>query len=599
MRKVRYILALTAIILAGWSCLKEPEAELKAKGEGAVVFKLTSNDALRLQTKADSDDLLDGLRFENVLVILVDNENNVVGNVYKQYPYNPAASGNDPDQEEVTGSSMTEDVIHFEHLNPGNYTVYAYANIDAEAWQKSGEEISATGQEKSKTSGDFTSFISRELASVSPAPVTPTTAGESAMLLTGKAEVPVGLSVETHIIYLQRPVVRFRVYINNNTPFPVRVDELRFSHFNPDKAYLIDHRDESGVPVLPGDVTYGALPDYPILHSPSLEVAPGMDDPAFEEEYLVYETLLYENVSTNAYKVFSTLTLDPSNLNKQLSLGQRSFGYLDYETLIGMDEGEEVKVMVVNPQKSVRSGRIFSYISADNRIAWESAGYSQYIDFFNRAQAIYNETSYNYSSYSYSNANGYSGWDGLTAHDPKTDASFTYTGAKNTYFHTLKKEGGLYSIEGLAINPSATGACSGSSITGMRLEEGKVNDKNKIPEDMGGKLVRFIRNSDGKYIQANANWSANTPAKESNLMWVNDGKNQDRQFVLFGQYCAGGAMKRILKDSHKEVPLTYMSRNEDIKLVISVYYAEQEGVLDFDVDNSDWTTPTESSHSFN
>ena len=58
-------------------------------------------------------------------------------------------------------------------------------------------------------------------------------------------------------------------------------------------------------------------------------------------------------------------------------------------------------------------------------------------------------------------------------------------------------------------------------------------------------------------------------------------------------------MKRILKDSHKEVPLTYMSRNEDIKLVISVYYAEQEGVLDFDVDNSDWTTPTESSHSFN
>ena len=123
-------------------------------GECSAVFRLSSRDAISLQTKTEANDLLDGLRFTNVLVILVDHSNNVVGNVYKEYPY---------------GSSQTDDVIHFEHLNPGNYTAYAYANIDAEAWQKSGEVIS--GQEKVTTSGDFSSFFGSFFGSSGSSPV--------------------------------------------------------------------------------------------------------------------------------------------------------------------------------------------------------------------------------------------------------------------------------------------------------------------------------------------------------------------------------------------------------------------------------------------
>ena len=104
------------------------------------------------------------------------------------------------------------------------------------------------------------------------------------------------------------------------------------------------------------------------------------------------------------------------------------------------------------------------------------------------------------------------------------------------------------------------------------------------------------------YLQANTNYNANVPKqKESNFMWVSGGTNQDRQFMLFGKYMSGGILKRILKDNNKEVPLTYMARNEEINVVINVYYADQAGEITFVVDNSHWTGAgtTTSSHTFN
>ncbi len=592
MRKVRFILVLTVLLSAAFACRKEQEPVDGIAGECSAVFRLSSRDAISLQTKTDADDLLDGLRFTNVLVILVDHSNNVVGNVYKDYPYDPAASGNDPSQEEVTGSSLTDDVIHFEHLNPGNYTAYAYANIDAEAWQKSGEVIS--GQEKVTTSGDFSSFLERELKADNP--VTPTAAGETAMLLTGQAEVLVGLSVETHTIYLKRPVVRLRVYINNTTPYPVRLDDLQFSEFNADRAYIIGRSDENGVPAVPTGVTYGPLPAYPTA---SPVTAPQSGAPGYLEEYPVYETLLYENACPDPYKVFATLTLDPTGLKEQQMSLQTKFDLVTYATLSAMDDGDDMLVLVMNPQINVRSGRLFTHISADNYMAWESAGYTNYNDYFNRAKAIYDEeSSYDYSSrYSYSKANGYSGWSGLTADAAKQDATFSYSGVKSTYFHRISKSGGLFTIEGLALQPNnANGVCSGTSITGITVENGAVvNDKN--PADFAGKLVRFKIGSNS-YVQADARWDSN-PQKESNLkLPSNNATRQDAQFALFG-YRFGAPLKRILKESHKEVPLTYMTRNEDIKLVLNVFYADQEATLNFDVDNSTWATPSESSHTFN
>ncbi len=601
MRKVRFILALIVLLSAAFACRKEQEPVDGIAGECSAVFRLSSRDAISLQTKTEADDLLDGLRFTNVLVILVDHSNNVVGNVYKEYPYDPAASGNDPSQEEVTGSSLTDDVIHFEHLNPGNYTAYAYANIDAEAWQKSGEVIS--GQEKVTTSGDFSSFLERELKADNP--VTPTAAGETAMLLTGQAEVLVGLSVETHTIYLKRPVVRLRVYINNTTPYPVRLDDLQFSEFNADRAYIIGRSDENGVPSVPSGVTYGPLPAYP---KASPVTAPQSGAPGYLEEYPVYETLLYENACPDPYKIFALLTLDPTGLNRQMSLGEIVREPVNATTLNAMANGEQMDILLTNPRKQTRSARLYYGVSAEDNYAWESCGYESYADLLNRIIAIFSESpSCYYEGYTYngtgSNQAGLAGWTGLAKDAPLgppngTTITFDYTGANSgspkKYVRTLTRgSDGKFSIEGLSTTTT--------SLNNIEILQGGSNDNNRFAADLPRTFLVNLKNSSGKYLKSDSKYSESDidKAKKSTLLWDGTTTNQDHQFMLFREKTDGASLKRILKESHKEVPLTYMTRNEDIKLVLNVFYADQEATLNFDVDNSTWATPSESSHTFN
>lgn len=603
MRKVRFILALIVLLSAAFACRKEQEPVDGIAGECSAVFRLSSRDAISLQTKTEADDLLDGLRFTNVLVILVDHSNNVVGNVYKKYPYDPDASGNDPNQEKVTGSSLTDDVIHFEHLNPGNYTAYAYANIDAEAWQKSGEVISS--QEKVTTSGDFSSFLERELKADNP--VTPTVAGESAMLLTGQAEIAVGLSVEPHTVYLKRPVVRLRVYINNTTPYPVRLDDLQFSEFNADRAYIIGRSDENGVPSVPSGVTYGPLPAYPTA---TPVTAPNSGTPGYLEEYPVYETLLYENACPDPYKVFALLTLDPADKNLQVSLGEMVFEPVSASTLNSMENGEQMDIIVTNPRKQTRSARLYYGVSAEDNYAWESCGYNSYSDLLKRIQAIFTESpSHLYLNYTYngpsSNQTGLAGWTGLAVDDPLgpepngPTVTFDYTGANSgspkKYVRTLTKGAdGKLSIEGLS--------SSATSLTNMTIEKGTKTGGDRFASDLPGDYLVNFKSSANKWLKSDCMYNEKTVdnAKPSKLIWDNASRNQDHQFMLFRERRDGAPLKRILKESHKEVPLTYMTRNEDIKLVINVFYADQEATLNFDVDNSTWATPySESSHTFN
>lgn len=569
---------LLALMLCG--CVKEMQPG--TSGYGALELRLDSGSAVRLETKSFSDDLLDGLRFQNVLVILTDNSGNVVGNVYKTYPYVP---GVDDIQDAEGSDPVTKDVIHFEHLLPGNYNVYAYANIDATTWQSS-ELISA--QEKTATSGSFTSYLDRELAGLTTAGTDTPDSPATSMLLTGKKTIPVGLSVANDTLELSRPVVRFSVTVRNHTSFPVTVDGLSFSHFNPDKAYLIDHS-SSGVPVAPDGVTYRALPSYPILSgSPSTVAA--------ESEDMVYQTLLYENASPNAYKIFSTLTLDRSSeglSDLTISMGERPFGVIDYTTLSEMDEGESVDVLVFVPQVNKRYGRLYAYTSSENRIAWESAGYDNYNGYLARAMAIYNqETSYDYGATGYTSSNGYSHWYGLAADPANNTSVFDYSGALATHFRPLTKQSdGLFSISGLGLgNP-----VSGSSIDNLEIIKGNRNNNSKIASGTDNYLVKFRDPETRKLLTEKTNdtqiWLAYDTASD----------NQDRQFILFGKYQAGGKLKRILSENNKEVPLTYMSRNEDVNVVINVYYADQEGSIDFVVDNSTWTNAaaTTSSHTFN
>ena len=603
-RKALLIAAALATMIV-CSCVKEQTREESPEGFGGISLRLDSGSAIRLETKTDAEDLADGLQFNNVLVILENSSHKVAGIVYKTYPYVP---GVDDLQDAEGASSVTEDIIHFDHLLPGTYNIYAYANIDAAVWQDGEALISA--QEKVLSVGDdFLSFVDRELSSLTAAGSDVPDDPSTSMLLTGKvSSVPVGLNVVDASVDLLRPVVRFKVTVRNHTAFPVTVEDLRFSHFNPDKAYLIDHRDDSGVPVVPDGVAYRALPSYPILSgSPETIVA--------ESEAVVYQTLVYENASPNNYKIFSTMSLDRSSESLsplEVSLGGRDFGLIDYTTLSGMSDGESVDVLVINPRSATRYGRLY-YGIGDSGLSWESCGYDSYNKFFARAQAIYNEdSSHSYVDFTYTgaanNKSGLAGWTGnsadsyLTSDTGNTGSGITfhYTGARSAYFRTITMHGNLYTIDGLSIDGSVA-----TSISGVRIQQGTKTSGNRFAADIqDSQLVNIVNDATGQHLKSDCQYNESNAdkAKKSRLVWEAAGSNtQDHQFMLFGKYCAGGMLKRMLKDNNKEVPLTYMSRNEEINIVLNVYYSDQEGSIDFEVDNSTWNDAgaTTSEHTFN
>lgn len=592
-------------ILAVWSCHKEaePGGGAASSGFGGIRLRLSSSNAIRLETRAT--DLEEGLEFNNVLVILVNNSGNVVDKVYKTYPYTPAV---DDIQDAEADSSVEEDVIHFQHLLPGNYHVYAYANIDAATWQDSGSGLISAQEKTVATGASFASFEDRLLASLSGTAI-PADPSQS-MLLTGHKVVQVGLSLVQESLDLLRPVVRLSVIVRNNTDYPVSVEELRFSRFNPDKAYLLGHTDASGVPSVPSGVTYRKLPDF----DPS---GSDVDLIAANSEETVYQRLLYENACPESYKIYPTLGLDRTPDSKlTLSLGEHPFGLITYDILQTFAEDDQAEVLLINPRKQTRSGRLY-YGIGDSGLAWESCGYDSYQKFVNRATAIFNEESsfayagFSYSGYGGSNS-GMAGWTGNSADAPfvsdnsdniGSGATFHYTGARSRYFRTLKKEqGGTFSIEGLRIDGT-----SDTSISDLVIKKGSKNgdNNNRFAADVKDDyLVRFAKAEDNSQelksdCLYNTNNSNPDNTKGSRLTWEAYGSsNQDHQFMLFGQYSDGGLLRRILKDNNKEVPLTYMARNEDIKVVINVYYSDQKGSIYFEVDNDNWATATESNYTF-
>lgn len=580
MRKASFILILLCFLTA-WSCHKEvvPGAEDIGSGTGSIELRLDSGKAINLQTKATN--LEEGLEYNNALVILVNNSGNVVGKQFIE-----------------EASSVTEDVVHFNGLLPGNYQVYAYANIDATAWQRS-ETIAS--QEKDLAIGtSFSTFVDRELASLTgtDVPSDPTTS----MLLTGHKEIAVGLARVTETLDFLRPVVRFKVTVRNHTKFPVTVNELRFSSFNPDKAYLLDHRNASGVPSVPAGVTYREMPAFDTSAGDENSVA-------MEAEEVIYQRLMYENAYPGTYKIYATLSLDRSSVEMstiQLSLGGHPFGLIDYATLNAMEKGDRAKVLLINPRTTTRSGRLY-YGIGDTGIAWESCGYDSYSKFLSRALDIYNEepehvyTGFTFTGYQ-NNKSGLAGWTGNSGDQVYKGNTFNYTGARNRYFLSLSNHGNYFSIDGLSTNAPAQ-----TSIPKVRIADG-IKPSGRFPNDLPvSYMVQFVNDDSsdsdyGKYLKSDCLYNANSEANATpcKVSWEDYGESQhDHQFILFGTSITGGPMKRILKENNKEVPLTYMARNEEINVIINVYYSDKSGELNFVVDNSTWKTATTSTHTFN
>jgi hypothetical protein len=294
-----------------------------------------------------------------------------------------------------------------------------------------------------------------------------------------------------------------------------------------------------------------------------------------------------------------------------MSLGEMVFEPVSASTLNGMENGKQMDVLLTDPRKQTRSARLYYGVSANDNYAWESCGYEVYSNLLNRVRDIFTESpSHSYFGYSYNGLagtnSGLAGWTGLEADAPLGPApngptvTFNYTGANSgtpkKYVRTLTRGGdGKFSFEGLSTTTT--------SLSNMRIQQGsKIDGEKRFAKDLPGDcMINFI-NDNGLYLRSDCFYNDNTVeiTKKSQLIWQSYVENkQDFQFTLFRERRDGVPLRRILKESHKEVPLTYMTRNEDIKLVINVFYADQEATLYFDVDNSTWATPSESSHTFN
>ena len=256
MRAGKFIGTLVLTVLLAGCGDRYPQESLKTE----LILNFSTPVDATLETKS----MENGDSFHNLLVLLV--RDNVI--LHKK-----------------TWSSDTyvaDAVVRVPLVEVGAYEVYAYANYDETAWQ----QVTVGSTELIAETGD--SFNPdrrlRGISATMPKPEEP--AAGHPMLLTGHAPVTVGVANNVGTVKLLRPVARLNVYINNLTPYTVRLDRLIFNNFFANQAFLMEKTDDEGLPVVPDGTALEALPAYDETNPAEITVS--------EVRECVYSTLLYE-----------------------------------------------------------------------------------------------------------------------------------------------------------------------------------------------------------------------------------------------------------------------------------------------------------------
>lgn len=188
--------------------------------------------------------------------------------------------------------NVTSAVIPFKDVEVGSYDIYAFANYDELDWQDPANPISSwnCGISQSFDADQLMKVLSDQNTPIDPYdPLLPEEQTTSKrMLLTGHATVPVGVANSIGSLNLIRPVARINIWLNNYTPYPVRLENLGFNSFNVNKSYLIGRNDDNKLPVLPNNPTFRSFsPAIPYLPYPNNAVP-------MNTRLNVFSTLLYE-----------------------------------------------------------------------------------------------------------------------------------------------------------------------------------------------------------------------------------------------------------------------------------------------------------------
>lgn len=495
-------------------------------------------------TKADSPDLAEGEAFEDVLVIITDDEGNVIDKVYKQYPYVP-----DPGdiQVAVTSGTPTNDEVYFLNMEVGTYQVYVYANTGHTEWQIAGETIATVEKEliASRDRDEDKLNTKRQLAKLSGVDTPVLTA--ASMLLTGHRSLSIGVDENTGEVELHRPVVRFNVYVHNHTPYELSLKSLSFSDFNASDTYLLDLETDSGLPQIPSGTQYRSLPAYNTSNPVTIPASEEEGEELEETRKLVYWCYLYENVAPSAYRMYATVDLKLSNtqtVSKELiSKGVRLLPYSEIES---MQAGESKTVFFCNP--NTNNGRIFGI--AGNSLSPIAATYNFEESYMTRAAEMLNWSS------------------------------------KDTYILTLtKNEDGRYFLarpgQPMFNNVPIGDSNNKNGESGLFLEEGFVptNTNYPVSTEFSGYLSRF-RDSQYRFLYNNSDklYVHTTWSDRGNRMWA-----------FYEVHPKGSDLKVIDNVTNQVSRLQYMRRNQELNVVMNVYFSEFERQFRFEVENAYWS----------
>lgn len=536
MKRFRIIWMLVLALVVAVGCRKENTVSGDSDAVGSLSLSFSLGD---LETKADPV-AADGDCFHNVLVLVANEENKLVDSKYHDHG----------------DTYMVTDTLHFWNLRVGAYHVYAYANIDQTAWQS--DQTIALVEKKLNavrvTGGDPVKMD--RLLKVFDSKSAPTQSSTGAMLLTGHEVLSVGSKENIGEVPLKRPVCRLKVFLNNHTKYLVRLTDLRFSSFNPSHSYLLSHWSDAGIPTLPVQNVYGDLPAF----SAPVDVSSGSGN------YLVYSTLLYENAYEDGYLMYADVTMDPtgtSPTNKILSDGRPKL--LSNAKIAAMAVGDTYDVMLLNP--NTKNGAFFGRSGNSGVATWSS-----------------NTTE--------------------DAYAVKAKEILENSELKSKYTFTLKREADddagnkLFSLSNGGTNILAANGGNGKKYA--FLEMGSVADldsSSPISSDFEGYLVRFRTDAWGNLDYFRNHGNAN-PYYQDQKQGTDYKTSGLYQWALYDANRAGSKMRLIDNETAQVSDLSYMRRNQELNVVMNVYYQENERDFAFTVDNAYWTQSHSMSHIF-
>ena len=267
------------------------ETEHLPSGQGSLSVVINATSVTRATTPGDGD-IFNGGGMEDLTLVLV-NSMGYISEIQQILS--------------LTGEEQRIKSVTFVNLDVGNYMLYAYANTERSLLSEVRDMLATLevgdSFDSSRYDALFTTLTNRE---------TPTLDSTNPLLLTASKALSVGVENSSTTIDMLRPIVWFEVRLFNHSDYPMQVDDVSFSNFNPSTSYILS---KDGA--IPSSVTYRGLPLYTTYSGGEDVVVPAAT------ESCIYETALFENRAPS-YTMSLTLKVGSTQLVTATSISTSS-----------------------------------------------------------------------------------------------------------------------------------------------------------------------------------------------------------------------------------------------------------------------------------